>query len=110
MTGTTARYSSGKFTGITSKEARPSIDAALPRVSACHAATEFDPPLHDEPQFMITIAPTGNVTSVQRVATSSQPVHPKYDACVRGVLASSVYPAKEKGATVTVGFSAPVPR
>lgn len=84
MTGTSARFSSARYSGTTSKEARPVIDAAMPRISACHAATELDPPQHDQPSFQIAIGPAGNVTSVQRLPTASQPAHAPYDACGSG--------------------------
>ena len=110
MTGTTARFSSGRYTGITSKEARPVIDAAMPRISACHASTELEPPLHDDASFDIAIAASGSVTSVQRVPTTSQPAHARYDACVRTALSGAVFPATPKGATIRLGVVAPLPR
>ncbi|MBS2011746.1 MAG: hypothetical protein JST00_02435, partial [Deltaproteobacteria bacterium] len=110
MSGTTAHFSSGRYSGTTSKESRPVIDAAMPRLSACHASTELDPPVHEFPTFLITIAPTGAVMSVQRTLTSGESPHPKYDACARAVLSSLTFPATPKGATITLGISSPIPR
>ncbi len=64
----------------------------------------------NQPSVTISIAPAGGVTSVQRVPESSQPAHPRYDACVRGAFSSAVFPATPQGATITLGIVALLPR
>lgn len=103
--GATARFSGGEFPKpFTIPPCRAAIDAIMPLVNRCYAATEFEPPDHQFVYWTVSIAPSGQVTGTGPVGTA--PRHPKLDVCVGAAFRTAQFPATDTGGQIRVGLTA----
>jgi hypothetical protein len=100
--GTTVDINGGSFGDFDIAASKAAIMRNAGALNACYAATEFDPPDHQDTTWTIQVDPAGNVRSVQRT-TSFEP-HPKLDACVIGALRQVRWPATKAGGSPHVSL------
>jgi hypothetical protein len=108
-----ARFGGGRArlgvttTGTLDPEAiRVALAGALPRIDACFAAAELEPPNHESAAYDLDVQPTGDVKRADAATTTNRT--PKLDACVLQNLRSARLPKAAKASTVKLTFSAPV--
>jgi hypothetical protein len=71
------------------------FSALRPSISACFAAAQFDPPIHENRDYDISYDATGHVTRVTlRSVADNDPV-PRLDACIGIALKTVVLPVKD---------------
>jgi hypothetical protein len=102
--GAIPRYGGGSFEKYDIAKSRAEIERVIPALSACYAATEFDPPDHQFTDWTLTIDPSGNVTNARR--TTSHEPHPKLDPCVIRALRTMKWEALPGGGTPRISLTA----
>jgi serine/threonine protein kinase len=103
MAGASARISGGSYAPFKVAEGRAAVEPVMPAISACFAATEFDPPEHQFTDWLLEVDPAGVVTSARR--TTRHEPHPKLDACVIAALRTTTWPATPGGGTPRISLS-----
>jgi hypothetical protein len=106
MGGTKARVSVTSAGALDPEAVRVAVTGALPRLDACFAATELDPPAHETSSFDLDVAPNGEVRRAE--PTPSGPRSLKLDACIVQNLRSVRMPKAAKTSTVKLAFFAPI--
>jgi hypothetical protein len=106
MGGSKARLAVTSAGSLDPEAVRAATTSALPRIDACFAATELEPPNHESAAYDLDVAPTGEV----RRAEPATPVgrSTKLDACVVERLRALRMPRSAKPSTVKLTFSAPL--
>jgi hypothetical protein len=85
---------------------RAALAGALPKVDACFAAAELEPPNHESAPYDLDVQPTGEVKKVELVAAANRA--PKLDACVVQALRVVRLPKAARASVVKLTFSAPL--
>ncbi len=108
-----ARFGGGKArlgvttTGTHDPEAiRVALAGAAPRIDACFAAAELEPPNHESAAYDLDVQPAGDVKRADVATTTNRA--PKLDACVLTNLRAARLPKAAKASTVKLTFSAPL--
>jgi len=107
MSGTRARVTVTSSGALDPQAVRAVVDAALPRLDVCFAATELDPPNHEAANYDLEVAPSGEV----RRAEPTPPLpgrSAKLDACIVQSLRSVRMPRSAKSSAVKLTFVAPI--
>jgi hypothetical protein len=102
--GTNFRIGGGAFDGFDIDASKAAIMAKGGAIGGCYAATELDPPDHQFTDWTFQVDPAGNVKSVGR--TTAFDPHPKFDACMVGVLRQVKWAASKAGGAPHVNFTA----
>jgi eukaryotic-like serine/threonine-protein kinase len=105
MMGGTNPYLSGMSVAPYAVAAvRASVNAVMPAVRRCYAATAYEPPEHVFASFSVTATPSGAVSSVDPHEGEARCA--KLDACMRGALSAMKLPVSPSGAQIRVSFTA----
>ncbi len=107
MTGRTPRITGGTWPRVYGGSAgcRKIIETAMPSVTACHVASEYEPPNHESSDWFITVDALGKVTNVRR-SRSVKEKTPAFETCMARALGTLVFPTSQAGADVRVFFDA----
>jgi hypothetical protein len=94
-------------TGTLDPEAiRSALATALPRIDACFAAAELEPPNHESAAYDLDVQPNGDVKRAEAATTVNRAS--KLDACVLSSLRAVRLPKSARASTVKLTFSAPL--
>jgi hypothetical protein len=108
MAGTKARLAVTSAGALDPEAVRAALTTTLPRIDACFAATELDPPNHESAAYDLDVAPTGEVKRAEPATSTGSSRSAKLDACVVERLRSARMPKSAKPSTVRLTFSAPI--
>ncbi|HSO38353.1 MAG TPA: hypothetical protein VLT33_37750, partial [Labilithrix sp.] len=86
--------------------ARAAVNAALPRIDACFAASELEAPNHETAAYDLDVAPSGTVTRAEPATAAGRA--PRLDACVTSALRAARLPRSPGGSKVKVILTARV--
>ncbi len=104
MTGRTPKIVGGGYPSYGAAKGREIASAVMPAVTACHVASEYEPPNHEHTWWRLAVDPSGNVTDVKRLG--SEPPIPTFDACMKNALSKTQWPPMPKATEVKLMFTA----
>lgn len=104
MGGTKARLSALTAGSLDLEGARAAIGTALPRIDACFANSELEPPNHESAAYDLEVAPSGAVTRADPATQTGRAA--KLDTCVGAALRSARMPKSAGGSRVKLVLSA----
>ena len=104
--GAKAKVSDLTAIGVDANGSRNAVNAALPRLDACFAASELEAPNHETATYDLDLAPTGVVTRAEPAAPGARA--PRLDACVVSVLRGVRLPRSASGGRLKVTLAAPI--
>ena len=104
--GTKARLAVTSGGAMDPEAVRAALAGALPRIDACFAAAELEPPDHETAAYDIDVQASGEVKRAE--AASAVNRAPKLDACVLQNLRAVRLPKAARASTVKLTFSAPL--
>ena len=104
--GTRARLAVTSGGAMDVEAVRASLAGVLPRIDACFAAAELEPPNHESAAYDLDVQPNGEVKKAEPATAVTRA--PKLDACVVQSLRAARLPKAARASTVKLTFSDPL--
>ncbi len=104
--GTKARLAVTSGGAMDAEAVRASLAGVLPRIDACFAAAELEPPNHESAAYDLDVQPNGEVKKAEPANAVTRA--PKLDACVVQSLRTARLPKAARASTVKLTFSDPL--
>ena len=106
MGGTRSRVSVTSAGVLDPEAVRAVVNSILPRLDACFAASELEPPNHESVSYELDVAPNGEVRRAEPPSAVGRSA--KLDTCMTQNLRSLRMPRALKGSAVRLLFVAPI--
>lgn len=106
MGGASPFWRGGSYAPYERAEVEAAIEQRLGAITRCFVQTRFEPPEHQTACYTLSLDPSGVVTGAR--GTTDLERCPKLDACMIGVLRTTVWPRTPAGGSPSLCFSAPI--